>query len=180
MPSSVLVLLDGFDSLITLGLPIILLALECFGARDFAARLTFFFFFPFFILALLLGGHCLRTLRTDSKAEHQLKPARTGSSTLEPSQRKTERKVLSAHQSAGRSRPPLRLLLQRSMLAALPSATRFLFMICKRPRPKHAQRPHGHSTTGHHPSTARIASTLLHSRRRSRRPSWLPLAQTRS
>ena len=122
LPADVQALLSFVDTIVSLGVPFLATPLQCFGANDFGSRLLFFFLFPFFVLALLFGGHIIKVFYLDEK-DHVV--AKRGGEHVAAA----DLHSLSKAQGGRAVRAPLPMMLERAAISATPAATQFLFLV---------------------------------------------------
>lgn len=111
LPSDVKALLAVFDTLITLGLPLLDAPLACWGAAGYRGKLLFFFFAPIILLLVLFGVHLARVIVFDRKLAHDPRDKRGNDS------------------SANRKHATFSVLLKRAAYSALPPTTQILFVV---------------------------------------------------
>ena len=122
LPEDVKKLLDFFDTIVSVGVPFVGTPLQCLGAGGFGARLLFFFSFPLVVLALLLLAHLAKVTFLQEKDHFASK---AGGDNLASA----DHQNLSQMQTSKAVRAPLRVLIERAAISAMPFATQFLFVV---------------------------------------------------
>ena len=111
LPSDVKELLAVFDTLVTLGLPLLDAPLACWGAAGYRGKLLFFFFSPILFLVVLFGVHLARVIVFDREVTHDLRVKRGNDS------------------SANRKYAAFSVLVKRAVYTSLPPTTQILFVV---------------------------------------------------